>query len=713
MNNNVDQLAGSGGKKRRLSTQNLLLAVIVLMAAVLRLWDLESSPPGLHHDEAYNGLDALAVNRDEAFPIYHEGWELYQSEVHGGRPIRETQTPVFFEGNFGREPLYIYLAAASLSLFGDSMTSLRFVSALLGAAAVLATFLAAQALLWPRGDEKAKAAFLDDWPHQFGPLIAAFFMAILFPTIHFSRIGLRTIAYVPLEVLAVYFLWRGIRSVEKPGVIQIHDRDIDVSPTLVRSVKFGWFAAAGVFMGLGVYSYAAARFMPLLIIAFFFIWWLQDRDVLRRYLVNLLILAAAAIITAGPLLLYLIRQPYYLVYRSRFVGNRGTGTYPGRPWITWILNTGRVAKGLVWQGDQNIVNNLPGRPFLDPIQSVLAFLGVLSMVWRKPRISDQFLIIWLLVMLMPGVFSGDAPHFGRLIGAAAPLSIIMAKGCIWLVQSIQKLNFGSGRVRKYGPFLVLTILLIVSLGLTSFDYFYRYQQHSDLLDAFDNPDWRLGQFAASLPEEASVYLTPTQEEMATIIFAFGGQARRLNSFFSPQNSLLPAGVSGKPAYYLVRSPADSTAARITQDLAGTYVESGNLDFSVLVVAGDTNRTYRLDQEDISWGGAIVLKDWQADQIEDQLEVTLTMQAQVPMNRAYTIFVHLLDGNGELIAQLDRLPDGYPTSDWKEGEIVIDRLQLDLPPAMEAGRYFLQSGFYYLPTEERLGEPQFLGEVDIK
>jgi hypothetical protein len=117
--------------------------------------------------------------------------------------------------------------------------------------------------------------------------------------------------------------------------------------------------------------------------------------------------------------------------------------------------------------------------------------------------------------------------------------------------------------------------------------------------------------------------------------------------------------------------------------------------------------------DISWGGAISLEDWQADQGNGFLDVTLTWQTQVPMNRSYTIFVHLLNEDGELIAQLDRPPDGYLTSDWQEGEIVIDRLRLELPSGMQAGAYFIQSGFYYLPTQERIGEPQLLGEIDIK
>ncbi|GMQ78360.1 MAG: hypothetical protein BMS9Abin02_0863 [Anaerolineae bacterium] len=687
--------------------------VVIFVAAILRLVQLDELPPGLHHDEAYNGLDALALTNRLTFPIFHEGWELYAQDAHEGRPIYETDTPVFFEGNYGREPLFVYLVAASISFLGPTLTSIRIVSALVGLIAVGATFLAARALLWPGDNGSEESGFLDDWPVLMGPLLAAFFMAILFPMVQYSRIGVRAISFVPLEAMVVYFLWKGIRRVENTVGIELTIQGEDVTPMLFRSVKIGWFAAAGVFLGLGLYTYAAARFMPLLIIAFFFIWWLQERRVFNRYFVNIFILAAASIITAGPLILFFLRQPYYLVYRSRFIANRGTGTYPGRPWITWVLNIGRVVRGLFWQGDQNIVNNLPGRPFLDPIQSFLVFLGAISMVRRRPRIRDQFLVIWLLVMLLPGILTGDAPHFGRLLGAAAPLALIISLGCIWLVKTIRNINISWGpALRKVAIFVLITLLLL-SLGLTVFDYFSRYQGDSELRAGFDNDDWQLGLVAAALPEQATVYLSPTQEKMATILYAFGGQEERLRSFFSPLKSLLPAGVPGKAAYYLLRSQAGFVNDQINTYFPKSYTDSRHSDYDVLVIPADSVRGENSIADDISWGGAISLENWQADQGSGFLDVTLTWQAQVPMDRSYTIFVHLLNENGELVAQLDRPPDGYLTSDWQEGEIVIDSLRLELPADMQPGAYFIQSGFYYLPTQERLGEPQLLREIDIK
>ncbi|MEZ4641263.1 MAG: hypothetical protein R3E31_00725 [Chloroflexota bacterium] len=52
---------------------HLLLLPILLLAALLRFWRLDTLPPGLYHDEAYNGLDALSLVEGKQFPQFYEG----------------------------------------------------------------------------------------------------------------------------------------------------------------------------------------------------------------------------------------------------------------------------------------------------------------------------------------------------------------------------------------------------------------------------------------------------------------------------------------------------------------------------------------------------------------------------------------------------------------------------------------------------------------
>ena len=51
------------------------------------------------------------------------------------------------------------------------------------------------------------------------------------------------------------------------------------------------------------------------------------------------------------------------------------------------------------------------------------------------------------------------------------------------------------------------------------------------------------------------------------------------------------------------------------------------------------------------------------QSEDHVIVTLVWRAATVPALDYTAFVHLIDSDDRLIAQTDRPPAGYPTSDW--------------------------------------------------
>jgi hypothetical protein len=71
-----------------------------------------------------------------------------------------------------------------------------------------------------------------------------------------------------------------------------------------------------------------------------------------------------------------------------------------------------------------------------------------------------------------------------------------------------------------------------------------------------------------------------------------------------------------------------------------------------------------------------------------------------MQAAYTIFVHLIDGNGLVRAQSDRAPwDGmFPTDRWAVGETVQDDYTLQLPADLAPGEYSLRVGIYLDPTQ---------------
>lgn len=90
-------------------------------------------------------------------------------------------------------------------------------------------------------------------------------------------------------------------------------------------------------------------------------------------------------------------------------------------------------------------------------------------------------------------------------------------------------------------------------------------------------------------------------------------------------------------------------------------------------------------------------------ITDQFEVTLYWQALEPDGQDYTIFMHLVDSLGNLVAQADSPPQNgrYPTSIWESGEQIIDTHLFTLPEGLPGGTYQILIGVYLPETGIRL------------
>ena len=103
-----------------------------------------------------------------------------------------------------------------------------------------------------------------------------------------------------------------------------------------------------------------------------------------------------------------------------------------------------------------------------------------------------------------------------------------------------------------------------------------------------------------------------------------------------------------------------------------------------------------------------------------LPFTLQWQTSQPITVDLTNFVHLVDAQGQTVAQLDWTPQdglGYlPTSAWRPGRPIVDQQTLPLPGDLPPGEYQLLIGWYYPVTGERLpltqGEGTDTGQVGL-
>lgn len=71
--------------------------------------------------------------------------------------------------------------------------------------------------------------------------------------------------------------------------------------------------------------------------------------------------------------------------------------------------------------------------------------------------------------------------------------------------------------------------------------------------------------------------------------------------------------------------------------------------------------------------------------------------------AYTVFVHLLGADGQIVAQSDAQPAGgaRPTTGWLKGEYVVDQHMLTFNRPDYRGPASLAVGFYDQATGERV------------
>jgi hypothetical protein len=128
------------------------------------------------------------------------------------------------------------------------------------------------------------------------------------------------------------------------------------------------------------------------------------------------------------------------------------------------------------------------------------------------------------------------------------------------------------------------------------------------------------------------------------------------------------------------------------------------------------------------GSGIALEDAEAPATVhpgEPITVSLSWRCMEPLAANLTVFLHLVNPQGERVAQTDSEPQegALPTSFWERGEVVSDSAVVSVPDSLPPGDYRLVSGIYELATGQRLpvrdasGQPSgdsiVLGSVIVK
>ena len=139
-------------------------------------------------------------------------------------------------------------------------------------------------------------------------------------------------------------------------------------------------------------------------------------------------------------------------------------------------------------------------------------------------------------------------------------------------------------------------------------------------------------------------------------------------------------------YQLVLRSADASVTLANVSIAG--------------LPRDFERPDSAQTVDAAFGGVVALVGYDLTPTGTGFTLDLVWQALAAIEDDYTVFVHVVDAGGNIVAQRDVFPqDGaYPTSLWLAGEYVRDRYVFD---GLPAGDYDVLVGLYSQETGQRL------------
>ena len=693
----------SMAKLQRIAVPGLALALILLVAAGLRLWHIDSLPPGFHFDESFEGLEAWRILTEPAYK------------------------PIFLTGNFGVTPLNSYANAMMFAVFGlfggaAGPTAMRTTAAVFGILAVLAAYgLGAEMC---RIERRLSPAYA---------LLAAAVLAVMRWHVHFSRMGIEPIIVPLVWAGATWLLLRGWRT--------------------GSSISF---AGCGVVTAASMYTYQAAWVIPFLMIGNVLVLlmharlsqshhrqggatandgggqvdvsWPAEQPLVssQQRLRGLILAGLLAALLVAPLAWFLLRNPDLLLLRpSQIAATDQEAANTGIWQNAWA--TARMFWPFGATGDPDPRRNLPGAPALSVWLAVPFFLGVGMAVWRTLRGRPPYaiLLIGLIGMLLPGALSDNAPHFHRVVGAAAPVALLVALPLDWLWH----------RPSLVGRSVVV-VLVVAATVATVRDYFVRWAALPDLYYAFDAGLWDLGGWIASQPAETPVYLTPRNADHPTLNFAWrSGAANRQTPISFDGRYVFPLSASTTPTttekYVVIEHEDFRTPLLLPSVLPEATVEREFLDDAGRVYArvytrpaGSGSAALPAHPVDAVVGDGIRLMGYdtipEAPTAGESLFLRLYWEVATQPAGDWTVFTHLLgpprpDGS-VLWAGQDSQPGAgsLPTRHWRPGWRVIDEYRLDLPKDLPPGVHTLEVGLYQ-PSGERLpatGTGLALGTVTV-
>ena len=423
--------------------------LVIFIALLLRLWNFTGNPPSLNWDEVslgYNAYSILESGKDE--------W---------GKTL-----PIIFQayGDY-KLPVYVYVLAPFVSVFGLNEFSVRFPSVLAGTLTVALTYLIVKKL-FSRNDKTSKELLgydLTETQVNMLALISSFLVAVEPWSLFLSRPALEANLALCLFMTALYLFLRALSS-------------------------FKYLPYSLLVFGLSVWTYNSYRiFTPLFLVLLFLLYKKELSDILKRKVLTVFCLLLTllfflpmfiqmivgvgqerykkvAIIDDGAIgQIVMLRDRYnFNPLVERLVFNRPT-------YFAYNFSKNMIShfsyKFLFGQGGSNYQFNIPNFGLLYKIDLIFLVVGIFCLIKKRSRTST-LLLMWLLLAAIPSSITREAPQVLRSI-TVLPVPMILSS--FGLVLTFKYLYKG-----KWGMLLaiVVTALYFVILFASAGRYFTTY-----------------------------------------------------------------------------------------------------------------------------------------------------------------------------------------------------------------------------------------------
>lgn len=436
--------------------KNKLLILIVFLAAFLRFYKLDQVPPSLNWDEVshgYNAYSILKTGKDEWGNLLPSIFRAY--------------------GDY-KLPVYIYVTAISVLLFGFTPFAVRLPSAVAGIVTVILTFFLVEELVKERGLSEKKHQS-SNTKHKTIAALAAILVAVEPWSLFLSRAAFEANLALTFIISGVYFFLKGI-----------HDTK--------------YLILASFLYGLSVWTYNSARvFVPILII---FLVWLYKVNIKKnvksqkKFTIKALVVLLVFLI---PMFLQLANSSGQARYGKVAIIDQGAiaeinnarNSSEMSSFLTramhnkvtyfvprFLFNWSKHFSGefLYFYGGDNYQFSVPGRGILYLLNLPFLITGIYILLkkTKKGHRSAALILFWFFTGPVASSLTREAPHVLRSVTTLPSPMIITAIGVFTIINF---LNNKAIKVDKKYSVIVYIMLLTFSLLGYSKDYFSNYAKN--------------------------------------------------------------------------------------------------------------------------------------------------------------------------------------------------------------------------------------------